>query len=171
MYNLDYFKNNKTTPGNYFMNYTYNDEQNKQQQPQGQGGYVIQLGTPPQQQQPPLPENMYQPTPKEQQAFMMARLSRQLAEVRLTESRLLLHGMEEIRAALDIRAITVAEKDSGSGERPPLEPAFNETNRERLQNAYLRITERLVNYYDHFIQHDMGIKVTNEIKKDDGISK
>lgn len=152
------------------MNYTYDNQPPNQQNPQQ--GYVIQFGPPTQQQpQPKLPEQMYQLTLTEQQAFTMARLSGVLADVRMEEAKLLLAGMNEMRSALDTRSLTVGQNDKGSGDRPPLEPAFNDVNRGRIQNAYVRMVERYVNYVEHFLDHDLKIDLTNEIKKDDGLPK
>ena len=89
------------------------------------------------------------------------------AEARQMEVESIIRAMNEIRSALDMTSLTVPEGDRGSTERPPLQPAFDDVNRGKLQNAYLRITERLVNYTDWMVNTQLGVPITNEIKKKD----
>src|SRR6218665_3822195 len=62
------------------------------------------------------------------------------AQARQMEVESILAAMGEIRSALDMTSLTVPDGDRGSTERPPLQPAFDDINRGKLQNAYLRIT-------------------------------
>lgn len=136
----------------------------------GGGGYSIIIGGP-----PPPPHEYYEHPPQQQppntpqQADQLhrARLRAMHANCRPLEAGVILEGLYEIRAALNIQSITVADGDSGSGERPPLEPAFDELNRGRLQHSYLYLAERYCNYVDWMLvnQLDKDFPITNEIKK------
>lgn len=136
-----------------------------QQQPgQPQQGYVIQLGGQPQQQQPHPEERFF--TQSQFNELHAARMRNTHAQCRITETRVLLDGLHELRSALDTNSLTVSQGDTGSKDRPPLEPAFTELNRLKLQNAYLRMVERFVNHTEDWMGREMDIKMTDEIKKD-----
>ena len=138
--------------------------------PGGALGYSIFIGGPPPpptegyetQQHPP-----HQLTPQQADALHRARLRTIHGNCRPLEAGIILEGLYEIRAALNIQSITVSEDDSGSGERPPLEPAFDEINRGRLQHSYLYLAERYCNYVDWMLtsQLDKDMTLTNEINK------
>lgn len=102
-------------------------------------------------------------TDKMLQELHYTRIRQSVATARNTELRLLLDSLNEVRAALSQGCI--GDDDTGTGERPPLQNAFNHLNHDRLQNAYLSITERVVNYIDDMVKRDLKIEVTNELKK------
>jgi hypothetical protein len=95
--------------------------------------------------------------------FYQGRLRNLHAQARGMETKVLLDGMEEIRMALAQGSIS--DGDKGGDVRPPLEAGFDELNRGRLQNAYLRLAERFVNYVDHTLEKQLEMPLTNEIKK------
>jgi hypothetical protein len=117
------------------------------------------------------PPFMQQPEPEERipmdaemvKEMQRAKLRNMHANARMQETRVLLGGLEEMRHALQLFGI--AEGDRGSTERPPFETAFYEENKGKLQNAYLRLTERYLNYCEHMLVQQLDIKVTHEIKK------
>lgn len=146
------------------MNFQY--EQPGQQQP-GQGQpYIIQIPFGQQPIQHQQPEDHYKLSQSQFNEIHAARMRNTHAQCRITETRVLLDGLHEIRTALDQGSLTVAQGDTGSKDRPPLEPAFNEVNRLKLQNAYLRMVERFVNHTEDWMGREMDIAMTNEIKKD-----
>jgi hypothetical protein len=152
------------------MNFKYNDPND----PQGQGlpgqqhGYTIVLGGGPQQQVPPNPYDNPAPgsiSPQMLQEIHRAKMRMAHAQARNMEADMIMRSMNAIKDAIDHNALTVADGDSGSGNRPPLEPAFDEINRGKLQLAYLRMTERLINYNEFFLTKECGMPLTNEITK------
>ena len=52
--------------------------------------------------------------------------------------------------------------DTGSGERPPVQPIFSQENQEKLQHAYLNLYMRYSNYIDSEIGN-MGIKLPKDL--------
>lgn len=130
----------------------------------GQGkvvGYTLQVPyNQPYQQPDPIEAKM---TDKMLQDLHYTRIRQSIANARNSELRMLLDSLSEVRTALSYGSI--GANDTGTTERPPLESAFNEANHAKLQNAYLSITERVVNYIDDMIKKDLKIEVTNEIKK------
>lgn len=141
------------------MNYDYKEGDHQQGKPAG--GYVIQIGAPPQQ---PKQEEQFQMSPQMQMQFHNGKMRNIFAEARQKESDLLLNYMHEMRAALNMQSLTVAEGDTGSKDRPPLEPAFRGDVRDKLQQCYLRLCERAVNHTENFLRVEMGMSLTNEIK-------
>lgn len=142
------------------MNYKYQGDEPPQQPP----GYVIQI--PFQQNQMPPQEAQIPMNPQMIAEIHNAKIRSIYSATRLTESDLVLRGLTEIRMALNVGSITVASDDKGSTERPPLEPAFDEINRGKLQNAYLALTERYINLVDNFLVKELKVELTHEIKKD-----
>lgn len=145
------------------MNYKY-DEPGQQQPGQGQP-YIIQIPFG-QQHQPQQPEDRIQLTQSMIEQIHVVKMRNAHASARAMEVRMILDGMREVRDAINLASITVAEGDTGSKDRPPLEPSFAIENRLKLQNAYLRMTERLINYNEFFLGNELKVPLTNEIKKD-----
>lgn len=144
------------------MNYKYtspDDEQNK-----GQGGFQIIMpflpGQGPQQQYNDPNEKVSAEFVKD---FQLVKLRALHANARASEIRVILAGMQELRDALQMAQVNAG--DTGTSERPPLTPAFDDVNHGKLQNAYLTMVERYVNYTDFMLTSELKIKTTNEIKK------
>jgi hypothetical protein len=153
------------------MNFKY-DEHDGAQPGQPLRGYTIVLGGPQGAPQPqPNIEDQYKLTAKQLDEIHEVKIRNMRANTRANEVQVMLQGLREIRTALDQGSITIAENDSGSGERPPLEPAFDETNRLMLQRAYLRMVERYVNYTEDQMKCEMKIEFSNEINKINKINK
>lgn len=142
------------------MNYNYQEADSPGQQKQQ--GYTIVIGNPqpPQQQQP---EDRMQLTQEMAKDIHYGKMKYMLAEARNNESRLLLSYMRELRSAINSESLQVAEGDTGSKDRPPLEPAFRDDVRHKLQLAYLRLAERMVNHTEDLLKEG-SVKMTNEIK-------
>lgn len=87
-----------------------------------------------------------------------------LAIVRVNESQLMLNGLNEIRQALCYGQ--VAHNDTGSGERPPVQPIFNEDNQKKLQFAYLNLWMRYSNYVDEAMK-EMKVTVPKDVKENE----
>lgn len=145
----------------------YNIDPN-QQQPPNQLGYTLTIANP-QAQQQQAPQEMYQMTPQQVQDCHAVRMRQSHAQARQMETSTLLSLMREVRSAIDADSIQIGEDDRGATTRPPLTAAFNDLNRVRLQGAYLRLTERCANYVDNMIGKELGMPLTNEIKKSDGV--
>lgn len=144
-----------------------------QQQPPGMppaGSYIIQMpfgqGPPPNQQ---IDEYQKYLSKAQFDQLHNAKVRQAYANARITESELLLRGLEEIRASLNDKSLTVGDGDQGSTTRPPLVPAFDEVNRMKLQQCYLAMAERYVNFVDNFLVVELKAKLTHEIKKEDGV--
>jgi hypothetical protein len=139
------------------MNYSYTqDEQGSQQS----RPYVIQFGGPPPQ---PSIEDQVKISQAMAEDLARARLRNLHAQARNMETKVLLDGMNEIRNA--IQMAEVAEGDTGSTDRPPLTPAFDDINRGKLQMAYLRMVENYCNYSENMLTKQLDVKLTHEIKK------
>jgi len=138
------------------MDYKYTE----QDPSQGARPYLIQFGGPPQ--QTGMEDNL-----KISQAMAedlaRARLRNLHAQARNLETKVLLDGMNEIRNA--IQMAEVGQDDTGSTDRPPLTPAFDEINRGKLQMCYLRMIESYVNYSENMLTKQLDVNLTNEIKK------
>lgn len=131
------------------------------QNKQNNVGYTIQIGGPPPQ---PKQEEQFQMTPEMQMQAFNGKMRNVFAEARVKEADLLLSYMHEIRGALNMQSLTVCDGDTGSKDRPPLEPAFRGDVRDKLQQVYLRLAERTINHTENFLRREMGISLTNEIK-------
>lgn len=148
------------------MNYKYSDPNDPQGQQQPHG-YTILVGGP----QPQVQPNPYEnPPPGMITKDMLMDIHRSKlrlahAQARNMEADMIMRSMNAIKDAIDTNSLTVASGDTGSSARPPLEPAFDEINRGKLQLAYLRMTERLINYNEFFLTKECGIPLTNEINK------
>lgn len=132
-------------------------------------GYTIQIAAP-QETQQQQEQQRYAQQFMNQQMFINqhnGQVRNIFAEARQKEAYMVLDYMREIRSALDTSSLTVGEGDGGATARPPLVPAFDEINRGKLQEAYLRLVERAVNHTEHFMKIEMNMKLTNEIKKAD----
>jgi hypothetical protein len=117
---------------------------------------------------PPIQQESYEDErmkmdPALAKEFANAKLRNMHANARLQETTVMLRGLEEMRTAMQL--FTVGTGDTGSSARPPFEVAFYEENRGKLQNAYLRLTERYLNYCEHMLVQQLDIPVTNEIRK------
>lgn len=112
---------------------------------------------------PPEPEDRIPMSEEMLKEMQLAKLRQMHANARMQETAVILRGLEEMRLAL--QQFSISDGDRGATERPPLESAFEEINKGRLQNAYLRLTERYLNYCEHMLVHQLAIKVTHEIKK------
>lgn len=145
------------------MNYKYDEP--GQQPGQGQP-YIIQIPFGGPQHQPQQVEDRIKLTPQMIEQIHVVKMRNAHANARAMEVRMILDGMKEIRDAINLSSITVAEGDTGSKDRPPLEPSFVIENRLKLQNAYLRLTERLINYDEFFLKNELKVELTNEIKKE-----
>lgn len=114
----------------------------------------------PQQQQIPMGANNI---PTELFIEQMAAQTRNInAMARYNESVILLNGMGEIRAALNIPSIT--DGDTGVSERPPLKPMFEPEQVTKLQNAYLALSERYHKFAHHMMKNELNIGVKDESK-------
>lgn len=136
----------------------YSIDPGEQNQP-GQHGHVVFAIPSPQQ----APQEQIHMTDQQMFDFSNGKIRALHAQSRPMETKILLDFMVEIRHAISMPE--VASGDSGTSERPPLTPAFNDTNRGKLQNAYLTLAERAVNYCDHMLSKEFKIATTNEIKK------
>lgn len=141
------------------MNYQYslNEEGSGKQQQQTPMFFAIP------QPQPSQPQEQIALNQEQSDILINGRLRNVHAQCRSMEEKILLDGMHEIRAAIQMAEI--AGGDTGTSERPPLTPAFDDVNRGRLQACYLTLAERLVNYCDHVLTQELKIRITNEIKK------
>lgn len=137
----------------------YTEDENKQ--PQGQQPLFFQI--PGHHQPAPPPQENITLNEEQKNVLIGGRLRNVFSQARTLETKVLLDGMGEIRSALQQPVINSG--DTGSTERPPLTPAFSEDNRDKLQNAYLMMVERYVNYCDHFLMKELKVETTNEIKK------
>lgn len=67
-----------------------------------------------------------------------------MANTRLLEAQVFINGLQEIRTALNLPQVT--KNDNGLGERPPLEPLFDEIGVGQLQQRYLTLLDRYLHY-------------------------
>ena len=85
------------------------------------------------------------------------------ALARINEGIILLNGLAEIRMALNIPS--VAEDDTGNGERPALRPMFEPEQIAILQKSYLSMSERYHRFAHHMMKHELCIgKIEDEPK-------
>lgn len=127
--------------------YTLLPEQQPQQQPQ---------------QRQLQPVNIQ--VPIEVHIAQIAAQTRQIdAIARINESFIILNGMAEIRMALNIPS--VAENDSGTSERAPLKPMFEPEQVTRLQEAYMRLSERYYKFAHHVMKNELKVEQGNEEKR------
>lgn len=107
-------------------------------------GYIVQM--PAMQQEPPL-EQQPDVDEKQRKRIVENRIKIQEAYLRMQETAIYLHGMEEIRCALNIPSVG---DDTGLGDRPKLKPMFTEDQVEHLQLKYLELIDRYVEYTKEF---------------------
>ena len=77
----------------------------------------------------------------------------QHAIARQNEAQLFLMGLQEIRSALS--AASLAEGDTGTSERPPIDAAFFEAERGMLQTEYRKLFSKYQKYVDHVMKTEL----------------
>jgi hypothetical protein len=110
--------------------------------------------------QPNQPQIIGQIPPELVIGQMVAQIRNMTAQARFNESVVLLNGMAEIRAALNIPS--VSNDDTGLSERVPLKPMFEPEQMKTLQIAYLAFSEKYLSFANHALTEMEVIKTKNK---------
>lgn len=88
-----------------------------------------------------------QPNQPEDELSKKVRLGNIISETRLNEVKMFTNALIEVRTALE--GYSIDESDTGTSERPALNPSFDEINRGKIQSEYLSILRSFREYVQY----------------------